>query len=324
MAPDVTVVVGVYNAMPYFLQCLDSVDKQTIGPKRLELVVVDDGSTDSSGDEAEKFAARSEIPVRVVRQQNSGGPSKPRNVGMEMARGRYIFFLDADDYLGEEALERMVAVADRASTDVVLGRIIGMNRKAPESMFATDVDRTDMFSCNILNTMSAEKLFRRSMLERYGIRFNEVVHNGEDTCFTLEAYVRAAGISIVAGYPCLYILGRDDGQNLTSIGSTEGGFIAARAQLSLVVSLLPPGDQQDQLLVRPFRLKVLKKFGPRLRKEPKEVWDECMDLAVPLVDEFMTPGVWSRLRPDERLRMHFLAERRTDLLKDVLRVMAAR
>lgn len=323
-APDVTVVVGVYNGLPYFEKCLASVRGQTIGARRLELVVVDDGSTDGSGRVAEEFAERVSFPVRVFRQHNSGGPSGPRNVGLDAARGRYVFFLDADDYLGEEALERMVATADRCGTDVVLGRITGIDRKAPQSMFTADVDRTDLFSCNVLNTMSAEKLFRRDMLERFGIRFKEDMHHGEDTCFTLESYVRADGISIVSGYPCLYILGRSDGGNLTSTGSTEGGFLAARAQLNLIAGLVPPGEKQDILLVRPFRLKVLKKFGPRLRKEPEHVWEQCLDLAVPLVEEFMTPGVWQKLRADERLRMHLLAERRSDLLKDVVRMMAVR
>lgn len=64
----------------------------------------------------------------MIRQENSGGPSSPRNVGLGKATGRYVFFLDADDRLGPEALERMVAMADRNGTDVVLGKVEGINR----------------------------------------------------------------------------------------------------------------------------------------------------------------------------------------------------
>ncbi|NLU67385.1 glycosyltransferase family A protein [Streptomyces sp. HNM0574] len=322
--PDVTVIVGVYNGMPYFRRCLASLEEQTIGPGRLEAVVVDDGSTDGSGEFAERFARGTDLPVRVVHQENSGGPSRPRNVGLGLARGRYVFFLDADDYLGEEALERMVAAADRNKTDVVLGRITGVNRKAPRSMFTENVERTDPYSSNVTRTMSAEKLFRRSLLERHGLRFTEGMTHGEDTCFTLEAYVRADGLSVVADYPCLYILGRTDGGNLTSVESTTDGFRAAEAQLGLIARLLPPGEERDLLSVRPFRMKILRTFRTRMRREPEELWQECFDHAVPLLERYLTPGIERRLRADERLRLHFLAERRSDLFRDVLKVMAAR
>lgn len=133
--PDVSVIIGAYDAMPYLVRCLESVEAQTIGADRMEIVAIDDGSTDGTGACLEEFAARTAIPMRVVRQPNSGGPSGPRNRGLDLARGRYVFFLDADDYFGEEALERMVAMGDRAGTDVVLGKIVGVNRGAAKSMW---------------------------------------------------------------------------------------------------------------------------------------------------------------------------------------------
>ncbi|MGJ3559518.1 glycosyltransferase family 2 protein [Streptomyces sp. INA 01156] len=98
----------------------------------MEVIAVDDGSTDGTGECLEEFAGRAPMPVTVIRQANSGGPSGPRNIGLDRATGRYVFFLDADDRLGHEALQRMVAMADRAGTDVVLGRVEGVNR-APRS-----------------------------------------------------------------------------------------------------------------------------------------------------------------------------------------------
>lgn len=113
--PDVSVVIGAYEAMPYLIRCLESVEAQTLPAGRMEIIAVDDGSTDGTGKYLEEFAARTAIPMRVIRQENSGGPSGPRNVGLGLARGRYVFFLDADDYFGEEALERMVSMGDRAA-----------------------------------------------------------------------------------------------------------------------------------------------------------------------------------------------------------------
>ncbi|MBW8821265.1 MAG: glycosyltransferase family 2 protein, partial [Streptomyces sp.] len=147
--PDVTVVIGAYEAMPYLVDCLASVEAQTIGHARIEVIAVDDGSADGTGEYLEEFAERTSLDVTVIRQDNSGGPSGPRNVGLGKATGRYVFFLDADDRLGPEALERMVAMADRNGTDVVLGRVEGVNRKPPTSMWGQTLERTDVFSSNI-------------------------------------------------------------------------------------------------------------------------------------------------------------------------------
>ncbi|MGW3626178.1 glycosyltransferase family 2 protein, partial [Streptomyces sp. NPDC000880] len=96
---DVSVIIGAYEAMPYLVRCLASVEAQSIGADRIEIVAVDDGSSDGTGEYLEEFAAGTKVPMRVVRQANSGGPGGPRNVGLSLARGRYVFFLDADDYL---------------------------------------------------------------------------------------------------------------------------------------------------------------------------------------------------------------------------------
>src|SRR6186713_2753816 len=103
----VSVVVPVWNVAPWLGECLASVDGQTIGTAALELVAVDDGSTDGSGAMLDAYATGRPW-VTVLHQANSGGPGAPRNAGVELARGRYVFFLDADDYLAPDALERMV------------------------------------------------------------------------------------------------------------------------------------------------------------------------------------------------------------------------
>ncbi|MGJ3559469.1 glycosyltransferase family 2 protein [Streptomyces sp. INA 01156] len=121
--------------MPYLTRCLESVVSQSLGLDRLEVVAVDDGSTDGTGKELDRFAQEYPDAVRVVHQENSGGPSAPRNTGLELARGRYVIFVDADDHLGTEALERMLAVADEQGSDVVLGRVVGVNRASPKRVF---------------------------------------------------------------------------------------------------------------------------------------------------------------------------------------------
>jgi glycosyltransferase involved in cell wall biosynthesis len=210
--PLVSVIVPAWNVAPWIGECLDSVVAQSIGTDRLELLVVDDGSTDDTGAILDDYAAR--FPwIRVVHQPNSGGPGAPRNAGLDRATGRYVFFLDADDYLGVEALERLVAMAERNGSDIVLGRMVGVDGRRVYrrvGAYRENVDRADPLlvypSGNVL------KLFRRSFVERAGLRFPEGIAGGEDGDLMARAYLEAGVISVVADYPCYYVRSRPGSQ----------------------------------------------------------------------------------------------------------------
>jgi glycosyltransferase involved in cell wall biosynthesis len=322
--PDVSVVIGAYEAMPYLVACLQSVEAQTLDPARIEVIAVDDGSTDGTGEYLEEFAARAPLHVTVIRQENSGGPSGPRNVGLGKATGRYVFFLDADDRLAPEALERMVAMADRNGTDVVLGKVEGINRVPPRSMWGSTVERTDVFHSNIKFTLSAQKLFRRALLERHSMRFDESLFTGEDALFTMEAYLRADGVSVIADHVCYYLVGRDDGKHVTKSGSYTLRFDSARALMNLIAEMVPAGVERDKLMVRPFLITLLPQFGPKYLKDSEQVRRHKFELARPLMDAFWTEEVARRLKVHERLRLHLVAERRPELLLDVVEFVRSR
>jgi glycosyltransferase involved in cell wall biosynthesis len=322
--PDVSVVIGAYEAMPYLVDCLASVEAQTLDPTRIEVIAVDDGSTDGTGEYLEEFAARAAMPVTVIRQDNSGGPSGPRNVGLGKAAGRYVFFLDADDRLGPEALQRMVAMADENGTDVVLGKVEGVNRSAPKSMWARSVGRTDVFSSNIKFTLSAQKLFRRALLERHSMRFDESLWTGEDALFTMEAYLRANGVSVVADHTCYYLVGREDGKHVTKSGGYILRFDSARALMTLIADMFPPGPKRDVLMVRPFAVTLLGQFGPQYLRDSEEVRRHKFELAKPLMDAYWNEDVARRLRVHARLRLHLVAAGRPDLLENVVEFVRAK
>ncbi len=316
--PDVSVIIGAYEAMPYLVECLESVTAQTLDASRIEVIAVDDGSTDGTGEHLEDFAKRAPMCVTVIRQENSGGPSGPRNAGLDKARGRYVFFLDADDRLGTEALERMVAMADEHRTDVVLGKIEGVNRIAPKSMWGKTLPRTDVLSSKIKFTLSAQKLFRRELLTRHGMRFDESLKTGEDALFTMEAYLRADGVSVISDYTCYYLLGRDDGKHVTKSGSYTLRFDSARALMGLIAEHVPPGPRRDFLMLRPFLITLLPQFGPSFLKNGETVRAHKLELARPLMDAYWHEGVAKRLKVNERLRFHLVAQGRGDLLADVV------
>ncbi|GAA2865696.1 hypothetical protein GCM10010517_25090 [Streptosporangium fragile] len=305
---DVTVVVPVHNCRPYLDRCLTSLLVQRVA---LEIVVVDDGSTDGGTDLLDLYASYHRGVIRVVKQEASGGAGRPRNVGLAHARGRYVFFCDADDYLGPEALERMLAMADRNGSDIVLGKIVGHDRRAPVSMFHENAERAPLGDSAVYNSLSCFKLFRREMLERYAIRFDETLLVGEDVVFTTHAYCHAEVISVVADYDCYHLVDRPDG---TSIMQRPGSrdpvawLRMIRRPIELMLAHVRPGDLRDHLLRRHFRLDAFGSLGrPFLEAgevERKEIVAEVADMC----DRWLTDGVRARLPAIDRSRIAALED----------------
>ena len=125
MSVSVSVVVPVYNPGKHLEPCIDSLLRQSMPADRLELIFVDDGSTDESPGRLDRLAAE-HAHVHVVHQEASGWAGKPRNTGLQVATGDYVQFVDQDDWLGDEALERLHAYAVANDADVVLGKMVGV------------------------------------------------------------------------------------------------------------------------------------------------------------------------------------------------------
>ena len=112
----VSVLIPVYNVERYIEQCLDSVIAQTYG--NIEIIVVDDGSTDRSGEILDAYAGR-DGRVRVIHKPN-GGVSAARNDGLKLCAGEYVYIMDSDDFIEPDAIERMCREAVDADADVVI------------------------------------------------------------------------------------------------------------------------------------------------------------------------------------------------------------
>ncbi len=240
--PDVTVIVAVYNTMPYLRRCLGSLVRQSLGLSRLEVIAVDDGSTDGSGAELDRFVRRFPDVFTVIHQANSGGPAAPSNRALGLATGRYVFFLGADDYLGRQALARLVAAADGYGSDVVAGRMVGCNgRFVPTAIFARTDPDVDLYTSALPFAMSNTKLFRRSLLDTHHIRFPEDLPFGSDQPFTVAACVHARKISVLADYDYYFAVRRHNATNITYRSSHQQRLACTTAIMANTATLLPEG-----------------------------------------------------------------------------------
>ncbi|WP_370616441.1 glycosyltransferase family 2 protein [Mumia sp. Pv 4-285] len=215
--PRVSVVVPVFEPGSNIVPLLASLDAQSLGRRAVELVFVDDGSRDGETLGWLRARAAERSNMVVVSIPGSGWPGRPRNVGLERARGEYVFFSDQDDELFPEALERMVAMADRNGSDVVAGKVVRVGGGTPYwGLAGGDVERADLVGDGVMQSRTVHKLFRRSFLVEHGIRFLEGRVRLEDHHFMGQVFGCSPVVSVLASSPCYRWVRRRDGTNNSS------------------------------------------------------------------------------------------------------------
>lgn len=308
-----SIVVPVYNAGEYIDTSSESLLRQSIGADHYEVIYVNDGSTDDSAERLEKLAA-AHPHVRVHHQENSGWPGKPRNVGVRLSRGRYIQFVDQDDALGLEALERLCAMGERNEADVVLGKVAG-TMQGPSSVFADNVEVCTAQDHPLMESLTPHKMFRRDFLLENGIEFPEGRVRLEDQLFMARAYVAAERVSVLADYPCYYWMRREDKGNNSSAEIDLSYYEDLRKVIHAVKAGTEPGEQRDHLLRRTYRVEILRQASePRVLSKASWV-EERYEAVRRLVTEEFTDGVREGLNPLAQLRAHLLEANRLGDLK---------
>jgi glycosyltransferase involved in cell wall biosynthesis len=315
----VSVVVPVYNPGRDIDDCIRTLLGQSLPREDYEVIFVDDGSTDETPARLDELAG-SEPNVRVEHIPNSGWPGRPRNIGVDKARGEFVYFVDNDDWVAPEALERLLATANRTGADVVVGKVVGHGKRVPRRMFEESHDDVDLEWPPLLDLLTPHKLFRKSLLDAHGIRFPEGPRRLEDHIFVMHAYFHAQRVSILSDYACYHWMLRAVGDNASYGGFEPAGYYAnVREVLDLVEEHTEPGPLRDRLLSHWYRGKMLGRLGPTLLRRDD-------DYAQTLYDEIRTLAL-ERYGPqvDERLALHHRA--RSALLRagdlDAQRELAA-
>lgn len=196
----ISIIIPVYNAGRSILRCLKSVARQSFTD--YEVIVLDDGSKDGSGELAEKYIARDEVlssRARVISKENSG-VADTRNYGITLAKGEYLSFIDQDDFIAKDYLEKYYAVAN--GVDIVVG---GYERVASDGRIITRVVPKKSAWAGYIVTAPWAHLFRTEFIRENGIEFlkNKI---GEDVYFNVVALNRGARVEVIdnAGYKWYY------------------------------------------------------------------------------------------------------------------------
>ena len=197
MHPTVSIIVPVYNAEKTLARCVDSILNQTY--EDYELLLVNDGSTDSSGALCDAYAAR-DSRVQVFHKENAG-VSNARNLALSQARGTYLQFLDSDDWITPEATLSLVRAAEDHQCDLVISdfyRVVGERVSHKGDIDEDTVLTREEYAAHMMENPADfyygvlwNKLYRRQIVEDHHLRMDPEISWCEDFMFNLE-YIRYA------------------------------------------------------------------------------------------------------------------------------------
>lgn len=308
--PVLSVVVPIYNVAEYLDECLQSICAQKI--QQMEIILVDDGSTDSSRLIAETYAA-SDDRIVIVGKQNEG-LGAARNTGIRHARGRFLMFADSDDVVPAGAYELLLGRIMRSGSDFVTGsvrRLAGTRLSGkPVTAGTHDVDRTgitvSVLPQAIHDVFAWNKMFRRSFWDRHVIGFPEgLVY--EDKEPSVKAFLRAESFDTVSDVVYHWRI-RADG---SSISQQKQDMRDLRDRLYVAKQLQAVIEAEASTEVRNWwYAKELSRnlvFYYRLiPRTPAEYW-EMLHEAVQSLNAAAGAEVWGLMTVQDRLLVHLIA-----------------
>lgn len=191
--PLFSIIVPVYNAIAFVGDTIHNLLRQDVNK---EILLINDGSTDDSLQLIKQYESKYDC-IKVVDKKN-GGVSSARNVGLNVAKGDYVIFVDSDDFIDDGLLERCEIILQRKSTDAVIFSYKYVYPKSSRKDICFRYKSSDyyslkewlnefyqLWSCHILHCIGT-KVYRKSVIDQYNIRFNESISYLEDISFALE------------------------------------------------------------------------------------------------------------------------------------------
>lgn len=212
-----SIIIPIYNKGKYIAKCLSSIIRQSYGC--FEIIIINDGSTDDSEDVIQKFQIMDER-IKLYSYSN-GGVSVARNRGISMAQGKYIMFIDADDWIESGYLQRIMVYVERSDADIYIWGItkqIADKDQVLSPLMNGTMQRRDFFRSFVkeqymsrkgLYGYVSNKLLRRDIIQKYGLYFNEEIKQLEDYDFFLNYYRYIERICVFDETGYHYVMGTE-------------------------------------------------------------------------------------------------------------------
>ncbi|MDR3063775.1 MAG: glycosyltransferase family 2 protein [Methanobrevibacter sp.] len=191
MELKISVIIPVYNRASLLKQAIDSIMNQSFGFENIELIIVDNNSTDDTKGTIENYAKKYENIHPIFREKNSGSPNIPRNNGIDAAQGKYIMFLDSDDVYQPELCEKLYKAAEEYGANFAECWVRDSNfyneenNPSENTVVVHDHEKKDF---SIINTLLWNKLYYKNFLNEHNIRFPKDISN-EDLYFAALCYL---------------------------------------------------------------------------------------------------------------------------------------
>lgn len=185
----ISVIVPVFNRKKYIRRCIDSILEQTFSD--YEVIIVDDGSCDGTEKVCDEYAKRYDN-IKVIHQKN-GGVSKARNEGLKAAKGQYVTFIDSDDYIPRDYLQKTWEACDKYGQKMIYCNSFIVDTESGSEYYrhknnkeysVVENNVLPVFEAALFNTV-INKVYSMSMIKKYVIRFPENLNLGEDVIFNL-------------------------------------------------------------------------------------------------------------------------------------------
>lgn len=309
-APRISVVIPVYNTEAHLAACLDSVLTQSL--LRLELIAVDDGSTDGSWAILERYAA-ADPRVQIFRQTNSG-QGAARNVGVSHATGEYLTFVDSDDVLPAHALRAQANQLDRTGSDFCVGAVQLRGSDQSQPWWGPIVHerdrpgiRIDDFPEAILDVIACNRVFRRSFwTDRVGGFAGGIAY--EDHVPMVAAYVRADRFDVLNRVTYVWQIrptGDSTSQRKDELKNLEDR-IAVKHQARAMLEHEASAPVLDAWLARVLDADLALFIRPALRAD--DAYRHTLQAALLPYVERATPSVLAQVRLHQKLRCWLASE----------------
>lgn len=216
---EISVIIPVYNREGLIKKCIESLNQQSLPKDKFELIFIDDFSSDKSIAVIEE-GINKEINFKILKRPiNSGSASAPRNDGILAAKGKYIYFIDSDDYIYEYTLKEMLTMAEENSSDIVYAKYSGDKGRpwGKRPFLKGNVSDAKISKNHLVRSLMSSKLIRSNIIKSNNIFYPLHIKVGEDRVFMMSILSLCNKFSILGEKPYYYITNHDFGR-ITSSG----------------------------------------------------------------------------------------------------------